>query len=79
VSVPQHYLLEDTTESQQPWLGEEVEVKAEEDEMAVETTPVDAAAEEAAAEVTEPGRQRLDSPRSSKAIYLTLASDRLPT
>ncbi len=53
-------------------------VEATQDAMAVEMAPADAAAEEVAAETTEPGQhQGPDSPKSSKATYLTLESDRL--
>ena len=72
-------LRRDLTDSQQIWLGEEVQVEAAQDAAAVETAPADAAAEEVAAETTEPGQQQgPDSPKSSKVTYLTLESNRPP-
>ncbi len=55
---PTLYLRRDITDSQQIWLGEEVLVEAAQDAMAVETALADAAAEEVAAETTEPGQHQ---------------------
>ena len=78
-AVPQHYLLEVAkSNTQQRWLGEEVQVEAAEEEVAVEMAPVVGVTEVVEVLAIEPDQLRLGSRRSWRATYLISESDRLP-